>query len=304
MSYPSGAIAPITNDLSSYIGVDLDASRTRLVTSRRDVRAAIWMADASGGHAVELVPPTPFGTPTVVLSWAGERLLYDASFDGRASIAAIAPGRATPEAVVADAVQVAAAPDGSAIVFGDATRGRAGLWRTNASGQERVQLVSGFAVEPVVTPDGFVVYVSNRSGIQSPWIVPLDGGEATEIVRERVNMHDVSADGRWLAFMSDLVLVACELPNCSNRRELPIPPNYGGRSVRWTPDGKELAYVAHGAKDIWAVPLNGGEPHALTSFAPHASSIATFRWSRDGGRLAFIRMDTEQDIVLLTGLRR
>ena len=308
MTYPSGSIAPVTNDLSSYIGIDLDASRTRLVTSRRDVRTAVWIADASGGNAVEMVPSTPFGSPEVFLSWAGERLLYDATFDGHASIAAIASASSTPEPVVADAIQVGAAPDGSAIVFGDTARGQAGLWRTNASGQQRVELVSGFAVEPVVTRDRFVVYVSNRSGIQSPWIVPLDGGEATEIVRERTLMFDISRDGRSLAFMTlrgpGAVLVACELPRCSDRRELPVPPNYRGRSIRWTPDGKELAYVAVGGKDIWAVPLDRGEPHALTSFAPHGSPIAIFRWSTDGSRLAFIRMDTQQDIVLLTALRR
>jgi Tol biopolymer transport system component/DNA-binding winged helix-turn-helix (wHTH) protein len=307
MTYPSGAIGPVTNDLSSYIGIDLDSSRTQLVTSRRETRTAVWIGDASGGKAVEVLPPTPFGSPTVSLSWAAEHLLYDATFDGRASIAAIAPGSTTSEALVADAVQVAAAPDGSAIVFGDTRRGREGLWKTDASGQQRVQLVSGFAVDSVVTRDRSVVYVSNRSGLQSPWIVPLDGGEATEIVRERVLASDVSPDGRSLAFMTvrgpGVVFVACELPRCSNRRELPVPPNFRGREIRWTPDGKELAYVAVGAKDIWAVPLDHGEPHALTSFPPHGSPIEAFGWSQDGSRLAFIRMDTQQDIVLLRGLR-
>jgi DNA-binding winged helix-turn-helix (wHTH) protein/Tol biopolymer transport system component len=307
MMYPTGTLEPVTNDLSSYIGIDLDSSRGQLVTSRREVRAAVWISDASGGKAVEVLPPKPFGSPTVSLSWAGERLLYDATFDGRASIAALAPGSSVSESLVADAIQVAGAPDGSAIVFGDTTRGREGLWRTDGSGQQRVQLVSGFAVDPVVTRDRAVIYVSNRSGLQSPWIIPLDGGEATEIVRERVLMFDVSPDGRSLAFMTEngagLIIVACELPRCSNRRELPVPPNHAGRTIRWTPDGKELAYVGVGFDDIWAVPIDHGGPHALTSFEPRGSRIAAFEWSRDGSRLALIRMDIQQDIVLLRGLR-
>ena len=121
-------------------------------------------------------------------------------------------------------------------------------------------------------------------------------------------MFDVSPDGRSLAFMTvrgpGTVFVACELPRCSNRRELPVPKNYRGRSIRWTPDGKELAYVAVDGKEIWAVPLDRGEPHAFMSFALQGSPIAAFRWSTDGSRLAFIRVDIRQDIVLLTGLRR
>jgi hypothetical protein len=38
MSLPDGAISPLTNDLTNYIGVDLDRNRTRLVTTRRDLR--------------------------------------------------------------------------------------------------------------------------------------------------------------------------------------------------------------------------------------------------------------------------
>ena len=38
--------------------------------------------------------------------------------------------------------------------------GAEGLWRTDATGVDPVQLVSGFAVEPVVTRNRAVVYVS------------------------------------------------------------------------------------------------------------------------------------------------
>jgi hypothetical protein len=63
---------------------------------------------------------------------------------------------------------------------------------------------------------------------------------------------------------------------------------------------KELACVASG--NIWATPIDGGAPHALTAFAD-AGWIVRFTWSRDGRRFAWVRADVEQDIVLLTGLR-
>jgi Tol biopolymer transport system component len=312
MTYPTGAVAPLTNDLSSYIGVDLDASRTRLVTSRRNVRASIWVGDEAGGQATVLVPATPFGTPNnVFLSWMGDQLLYDATFGGYASIAIVAPGGPAPAELVGHASQIAAAPDGGAIVYINAKRGQEGIWTTDASGGHPRELVRGFAVEPVVTPDRSVVFVSNRNGVQSPWIVPLDGGEAKEIVQETTDGIDVSPDGRLLAYSTPGVkptgesmpaIVVCELPNCINARRLP-PPRCAANPLRWTPDGKEVACLGAARRQIVAQPIDGGAPHVLTAFAQDASPIAGFAWSRDGRRLAFVRTDVEEDIVLLTGLR-
>jgi len=307
MTVPGGDVTPLTNDLSSYSGVELDRSGTRLVTTRRDIRAAVYVVDASGGDAVEVVPPTPIGILPVMLSWAGDRLLYDTTFNGRAAIAALAPDGVRVEGLVPDAFHVAAAPDGSAIVFSSATRGREGLWKTDAAGLDPVPLVSGFAVEPIVTRDRAVVYVSNRSGFQSAWVVPLDGGEASEIVQETVHGVDVAPDGRRLAFVTDRdrtqIFVTCELPLCSNRRELTAPPNFGAVPLRWTPDGRALAYVDTTYRAIWAVPVDGGAAYAVATYAPETSPIAWFAWSGDGQHLGFMRVTTEFDIVLFSALR-
>jgi len=307
MSYPGGAITRLTNDLSSYRGIDVDKSRTRLVTQARDRRIAVWIADAAGADAVEVVPWMPYGGDDVFMSWAGDRLLYDAWFNGRAVIAEIAPSGAMAGAVVPDGFLVAATPDGETIVFNSLERDpqgvwRDGLWRVDGSGQPPVRIASGVAGERVVTGDRSVVFVSIRSGVQSPWIVPLDGGQPMEIVREGISPTlDVSPDGRRVVFWSFDVraIVVCELPRCSNRRELQAPPNYVS-SLRWTPDGKELAYLIEPPTDIWALPLDGGAPHPLTAFGPGAGRIVRFAWSRDGLRLAFAREQVEESVVLLS----
>jgi len=257
------------------------------------------------------VPPAPFGAPNIFVAWAGDRLVYDATINGRASIASIVPGSGKPEEIVTDAFHVAASPDGGTIVFVRSGKGvDGGLWKVDALHRQPVQVTDGVSLEPIVTGDGRqVVFFSTRSGFQSPWIVSIDGGEAREIAKENTGAggSDVAPDGRTLAFLSvgrdGRRLVFCELPTCTNRRDLAAPSNLSS-PVRWTPDGRELAYLDSNAKNIWALPLDGGAPHALTSFAERdGAPIARYAWSRDGRRLAIARMTTSEDIVLLRGLR-
>jgi dipeptidyl aminopeptidase/acylaminoacyl peptidase len=58
-------------------------------------------------------------------------------------------------------------------------------------------------------------------------------------------------------------------------------------TLRWSPDGKRLAFVADrdGSRQVWALPLAGGEASQLTS---HAPSVETFDWSPDGKQLAIV----------------
>jgi len=52
--------------------------------------------------------------------------------------------------------------------------------------------------------------------------------------------------------------------------------------LRFTPDGKSLAYIVteRGVSNLWEVPLTGGEPKQITDFK--SDLIFDFGWSRDG----------------------
>jgi Tol biopolymer transport system component/DNA-binding winged helix-turn-helix (wHTH) protein len=311
MSYPDGSLERLTNDLSSYIGVDVDAARASVVTSRRDRRVALWVADAAGAVGADVVPPLPFGGTIPWLSWAGERVLLDMTIDGHSAVASIAPAHGNePKEIVANAVQGVGTSDGSTVVF---VRGNDGLWRTDAHGRAPSQLVTGegLAVEPVVTPDDrHVIFLSSRAGVMSPWSVPLGGGRPTQIVETLSYAVDVSPDGRKLLLGSTNeqgipIIVVCELPACENRRDLVLPENTvrdAGR-LRFTPDGRSVAYPAGRGTNLWSLPLDGGPPSQLTHFPDDAGPvIARFAWSRDGRRLALTRTTAANDIVLFRGL--
>jgi serine/threonine protein kinase/Tol biopolymer transport system component len=300
LSYPDGALARLTNDLSSYVGVDLARTADALATLRSETRASLWVSDGTGANASEIVPPAPAaGTLTLRVEWAGEHLVYT---NGRGTIARVLPGSGMPVEIARDASSPVGTSDGSAVLFvrnGD-------LWKADADGRQARQIVSGPVLAPVLSPDDRqVVFLSTRSGVQSPWIAPLEGGVPTEIVSVFAAPVVVSPDGSRVLFESvdtqnQVTIISCDLPGCANRRSLPPPANSRVGWIRWTPDGRAGAYVDRSGSNIWAQPLDGGAPRQITHFADR--EIASFAWSRDGSRLAVIRTTTTNDIVLFRGL--
>ncbi len=308
MSYPDGAVSRLTNDLSSYIGISLDAQRTNLATAKSETRVALWVGDATASSGVEVVPPTPSAGSVLSIAWAGERVLYDTLTNGRPSITGVLPGGGAPVDIVTNGSSVAATSDGNTIVFmkwGD----EAGIWRTDADGRQARELVPGAAFMPVISRDDRqVIFLRQNGGVQSPWTVPIEGGQPTEIVKAFAGGQtvDVSPDGRRLVFLSSgarngFTVVVCELPACTNRQDLTLPANSRPVPLRWTPDG-QVAYLDSRLGNIWGLPLDGSAPRQITHFTDRA--IASFAWSRDGSRLAVARMTTTNDIVLLRGLRK
>ena len=308
MSYPDGGVSRLTNDLNSYLGVSLDGDRNSLVTSRSDTRAALWVGDAAGTNGAEVVSPTPVGPDRISVAWAGTHVLYDTITNGRPAIASLLPGAGAPVEIALDAYGAVATSDGKAIVF--MKTGAPGMWRAEADGRHARQLESGEGSPWVISRDNqHIIFLSERSGVQSPWIMPIEGGQPTEIVKTLAGGRsvDVSPDGQRLLFLSpgarnQWMFVVCELPACSNRRSQDLPANFRYEWTRWTPDGRAIAYVDTSDRNIWAQPLDGSAPRQITRFKDR--SIKGFAWSHDGKRLAIARITTTNDIVLLRGLKK
>ena len=309
MSYPGGRLSRLTNDLNEYTGISMTADRDSLVTLRRQTRVSIWVADGTGLHGAEVVPPAQFGGMYMTVAWAGDRLLYMTQGDGRLSISSVVPGRGMPAEVVQNGAVPVATSDGQKVIYVSSESGaRAGIWKVDADGRQPVHLVAGDAILPIVTPDDrSVIFLSSRSGVQSPWIVSIDGGTPRQIVNMFAGAFslDVSPDGKSLVFgttdeQNRYIPIACELPACANRRRLAaVPP---GR-LRWAPDGGAIAYLSSATpSNIWLQALDGTAPRQLTHLTD--GTISDFAWSGDGSRLAMARATVINDIVLFKGLKR
>ncbi|MGH9519207.1 MAG: hypothetical protein ACRD2D_06135 [Terriglobales bacterium] len=70
---------------------------------------------------------------------------------------------------------------------------------------------------------------------------------------------------------------------------------------RWTRDGRAVTYLLRSGSvaNLWAAPLAGGKPYALTHFKD--LGIQGYAFAEDG-RLAISRGSPNRDAVLATGL--
>jgi Tol biopolymer transport system component/DNA-binding SARP family transcriptional activator len=131
---------------------------------------------------------------------------------------------------------------------------------------------------------------------QNIWSYPLDS-PATISVREGrplttgnqiIERHDVSPDGRWIAYDG----------NRRGNEDLYKLPLGGGEPVpltespqdefapRWSPDGREIAFYTGGPTRIpWVMPVEGSGRVRLTS-GPYSASRP--QWSPDGLRIVVL----------------
>jgi Tol biopolymer transport system component len=312
LEYPSGAVTRLTNDLTSYQDVSLTAARDSLATTKTDLRVAIWVSDRPGANAREVVAPLQsVGGPTQNVTWAADRLLFTSLSGGRRSILSVGLDGGRPQELVPQAYYPTTTSDGRTVVFSSGDPARPGLWKTTDGGR-RVRLTDMLATWPIVIGDDrSVVFVSGSGGgVQSLWIVPIDGGEPTQFWKRFASNLRLSLDGQSLAFNSQdqgrSVYVFCELPDCSSPHMVPLPnPGFPGPIVgRQLLPNRGIPYVTGSPANVWVQELDSNaKPRQITNFTDDRQ-ILDVAWSRDGTRLAVARATQTRDIVMIKGLKK
>src|SRR5436190_8223291 len=180
--------------------------------------------------------------------------------------------------------QPAISPDGENVVYGRRTieRGeyRRRLWRVPYRGGRAGQLTTGDADgSPRFSPDGqTLLFLSGRSGSMQPWLLPLAGGEPTQLCElpGGVGAAEWSPDGRRVLLLG---------PSGVDRFLVGDPESPIARRIDvsfWRLDG---AGVRDQATSAWVVGDGGGQPRRVTQ-PEHDIDSAT--WHPDGRRIAFL----------------
>jgi eukaryotic-like serine/threonine-protein kinase len=317
VSYPSGEISRITNDLSNYVGVTLTADGSTLATIKEQINSNIWIASRGGwNHARQVTSGLSNADGIDGLSWTSDgRIAYTSRSNGNTSLRLANPkDGGTQELVRTRFPDVfpsgcGGSPGYITFITGN-ERATQTVWRVDPDGTHLKQLTEGpFDGWPSCTHDGkWVVYSLQTGGL---WDriqkVSIEGGKPVELVRTFIVAGpSISPDGKWIA--------------CIYRNSPRVPPQMallpfaGGKPVKifplpsnayslfvWTPDSRAVAYLMSkggvgGVPNIVEQPIDGGAPKQLTHFS--SGRIFSFAWSAKG-ELAMARGTDSSDVVLI-----
>jgi len=123
-----------------------------------------------------------------------------------------------------------------------------------------------YATDAKISPDG--AEIAYRLRVQRNPFEEEDGSSYYEL-------HVVDADGNSSPFVTGKVNV---------------------HDIAWTPDGKQISYLAERNGDdhavLYAIPLSGGESRELLE---HNTGISSYSWSPDGQQVAFLAKSAKSD---------
>jgi Tol biopolymer transport system component len=201
-------------------------------------------------------------------------------------------------------------PDGRFIVFTSTRDGAAHIWRMDIDGANPKQLTSGSGENYAqFSSDGRSIVYTLFAGKPTLWRVSIDGGGPTPLSEKSLSEPAVSPDGKMIAALfldeqtsSTTKIAVLPFEGGEIIKTFDVPHSIWG-NVRWTPDGKGLAYVvtAGGVSNIWSQTLVGGSPKQLTDLK--ADQIFWFNWSSDGKQVVASRGVETNDVVLISNFR-
>jgi eukaryotic-like serine/threonine-protein kinase len=304
VSYPSGEVHRITNDLNDYLDVSLTADSSALVTVQSEQVSNIWVAPNENPSRSNQITSSKFdGLKS--FSWTPDgKIVYDSAATGHLDLWVSEANGSGQKQLTADAGNnswPSVSPDGRYVVFVSDRTGTNHVWRIEIDGSNATQLTKGTGESnPECSPDGRWVVFNTKSSDAPVLIlkVPLSGGEPLPIKAKDNAGVAISPDGKWIAsrhYEPENINTAIYAFDGTK------PPKFldiGAYYFRWTPDGRSLAFVDdRNPSAIIAQPINGGPPKQLADFKP--DHIFSFAWSRDGKQLAVAHGTLTHDVILI-----
>ena len=309
VSYPQGTYRPLTADTNDYARPSISSDGQSLAANEVQGLYPLAVAPASAPDSIRQVP----------LASRAPYALWDWTADGHILLPQMPDVRLVNpdggESVVFSdsknlADQVAVCGPQYFVYRLGSRSGKWGfhLWRADMNGSNRKQLTFGLnEADPHCSHDGKWVYFVDYGDNKKVKRTPIGGGTAQTIFETAVWGGDISPDDRYLVTIAGdledklvLKLVSVDdlkatLHELDQRAEPPI---------RFTPDGKGVVYTVRerGVDNLWLQPLDDAPFRRLTHFT--SENIATFRYSRDGSKIAIERGHTESDAILLRDASR
>ena len=327
VSYPAGRVTRMTNDLNRYEGLSLSADASVLSTSVHQNYSHVWISDVHSGRLGNPLQVS-FGSDGVFdggygLDWAGNGdIVYTTpENDGWNLRALTRMGSTRPITSGAGyRAESAVCPDGHTLLYEADLKGQYNLWKTDLITGRTDRLTNWSHTDewPSCAPDSsFAVFASETGGESQIWKIGLNGSDPARRRPALVQISSVAArgpslspDGNWIAAVNPDEDAAPELFLLDAHsgklvRTFPFPPagRLQNNFLHWTADGGSVVYswYSSGVSNLWAQPLAGGSPRALTHFK--SGLVWDFAFSREGKQVALARGDDTTDLILIRNVR-
>jgi Tol biopolymer transport system component len=305
VSYPKGEFRRVSSDANHYdsaLTMTADGRRVVCTVNRHSNRMSIVSLTSASTEA-EIAR----GTLVDGLQWTPDGIL--ASVDGR--LVRISPDGRSENLVDETAFRVtqprACGDDG--VVYRHDSDGRASSIEWVSSNGAKRRPVTGEieAKYPVCSPDGRSVFYDEH-GRLFEMTANRDSSRLIPVTLSYQGGFEFAPD-----FKSILVTTirGPELPHKHSWRWIDratlrqihefSPVGAGGRGlVRFTPDGKNFAYVveAGGVENLYMQPLDGTAGHFITSL-PSRDALTNFTFAPDGRSVALLRAHRSADLVMI-----
>jgi len=243
-----------------------------------------------------------------------DRIAYLDRKDGQTDIWVVPRRGGEPARVTNDSAEdrnVVWHPDGKRIIYSSNRTGAYQIYAASLDGRQPVQITFGESdslVSDVSADGGKILYYTSKEE-SDLWGVSLETRQEVQHTSDiGVELWpDISPDGEVIAFQAtrEPSMVGTKL---YSSLVLAKPVNAGGQQVqlaangfdvRWSPDGKRLAFLRFSGNliDLWAVRGTGGEETRLTTggvlftgfsvLPSNRMETSDFNWSPDGRQLAY-----------------
>lgn len=249
---------------------------------------------------------------TFCLSHDNERIAYTDVADGQIDVWVMPKQGGQPRRVTNDAYEdgkLVWTADGRNILYSSKRNGILQIFFAHLDGRSPEQLTVNDNDSEVldVSPDGArILYATGRDELDL-WSVKLDRPREVQITSD-IGIEfwpAVAPDGTAIAFQAtpmskgatlfNSLLLAKSLTGGDSQRQLVSD----GFAPRWSPDGKQIAFLRHanGAINLWRVHAGGGDASPLTAdgitfggfvLLPYnRSQTQDFQWSADSSQLVY-----------------
>jgi len=319
--YAHRRLEPITQGNSDFRGVSIDRAGKTVVTADFQENAGVYVTDLTGDPSADSARLRRLtndreGDLRALWSPDGSRIAFVSMRTHHRSLWLMAADGSSPRELApdgADCAWPAWSPDGRLITFASNRTGNHEIYGFNLQDgtRRRLTVSTVFNGQTAWTPNGKAIYFESTNAAGNPILKRISAGGGPPVVVEDSDFEDptVSPDGRYLAATR-----AAEIGDEVEYRVLRLTDDrviFTGRTSRdarvltWMPDSRSLVTLERderGRENVFARPIDGGRPVALTDLPPDWRVMAPAVDST-GRHLLLMRLFRNSDIVAIGPLR-